>query len=110
MEANQDYITPTKHEPIFKAYCTAFGYIELGIYKDWYVKSAGVVGSTFALTFESAVNMLHAWIKDHKDFVKKETNCKFVIYAMDGRVDKRGDAVEESVYSIGVEKAKKYLL
>jgi len=109
----QDYIIPTKQYPVFKATCTAFGYIETGMYKQWNIKNetTNLVGDTFALNFMDAVRMLHEWIKENEEYVVNYNHkCRFLIEIMDGNVDKFGDPIEREVYSIDWYKVKKYII
>lgn len=111
-----DYIIPTKKNPVFTAVCNDFGYIEESIYKMWNIRIVGVenptnaCGCTFACNYMDAVQNLHEWIKENREYVKGLSNITFRIEAVDGSVDKWGDVIYKTVYSITAAKAKKYLL
>lgn len=112
MESN--YCYPTTKHPVFTVYCTAFGYIETGMYKNWNVKKEGIinmVGDTFACNYKDAIRMLHEWIEEEGEYVKGlKGDNKFVIDVIDGSLDKYGDVKHTAVYTISAAKAKKYLL
>jgi len=80
------YITPTKENPVFKAECDWFGFIETGLYKDWFLEEVNIVGATFALSFADAVNKLHEWISENYEVLTDFPKCKFTILMMDGTV------------------------
>lgn len=112
---SDNYVIPTKKSPVFTAYCTAFGTIERGLYKQWNIKEQGKinqVGDTCALDYIDAVNFLHEWIKDEVDsrFIKENPSCKFCIKVIDGKLNKWDEVVEVKVYEISAAKAKKYIL
>lgn len=107
----EKYIIPTKERPVFIAVNTYFGYIETNMYKMWKVRNN--VGCTFAVKFADAVNFLHEWIKENKDIVLENPNCKYYIEVVDGSVKDYGDDYEviyKKVYEISASKAIKYLI
>lgn len=107
MKDNQIYITPTKENPVFKAYCTDFGYIEQDFYKRWEVKYESVwcVGSTFSLDLTDAIIRLHEFIKSYKG---QNPNTRYEIYLVDGTTDKHGNLKDTKVYSISEKNAKNW--
>ena len=105
---DQDYIIPTKTEPVFSAECDYFGTID-GMYKDWLITSINVCGSTFGINFTDSVTSLHIWLQDNPDVIKMYPKAKFSIDVIDGSL-KNGEYVRKTVYSITASKAKKYVL
>lgn len=106
-EENPDYIIPTKTSPTFTAHCDYFGYIELPTYKNTLVNNCTI--STFATSYASAIERLHEWIKENEWSLREHPKATYEISAIDGRVDKYGDAIRVKVYSISTAKAIKYL-
>ena len=106
---NQEYITPTKQSPVFTAYSDYFGVLERSTYKRALISDCTYC--VFATSYIDAVNELHEWIKNDYEWMAKEikSNHKFEIYIMDGSVDKYGDAIQKSVYSISIAKCKKLI-
>ena len=109
----QDYIIPTKKNPVFTAVCTDFGYIEKRMYKNWRIFKEGIInqnGDTFALTYFDAVRYLHEWVQEHDTYVRECKNVKFRIEMIDGSLDRFGDVIYQEVYCITASKAKKVQL
>ncbi|MFV0330168.1 MAG: hypothetical protein ACK5KL_10185 [Dysgonomonas sp.] len=106
---NKEYIIPSKEDPIFRAYCSDFGYIEHDFYKHWEVKTDEhwVIGSTFAIDLTDAIVRLHEFIKSY-EYSNSKTKYKIVMFC--GELDKYGDSKETKVYSITQSNAKKYRL
>ena len=99
---NDEFIIPTKANPVFKAECDYFGYIETGVYKD--ALMSNTTTSVFEISFMGAVNELHKWIKENEYILNEYPKCKFNIYAVDGCNDKFGDYIMKKVYTISVKK------
>ena len=109
MEKNKEYIRPTKERPVYKAYCTDFGFIEQDFYKRWEVRNElnWCVGSTFALNLTDAIIRLHNFIKSYR---AHSSGTKYELYLMDGTFDKNGNVKETKVYSISERNAKNWQL
>lgn len=105
---SNEFIIPTKSNPIFKAECDYFGYIETNVYKDALMRNNTT--SVFEISFMDSVNELHKWIKENEYILNEYPKCKFNIYAVDGSCDKFGEYVMKKVYTISATKAKKYLI
>lgn len=107
-----DYITPTKERPIFVAVNDWFGYIEVGLWKEYAVETeegCRSVGRTFALHFMEGINDLHQWIIDNPEVVKEYPKCSFKLYEINGEL-KNGEVVKNHVYTISASRARKYLI
>ena len=104
----EEYITPTKERPVFTAHNDYYGYLETNLYKDWSIND--LCGSTFALSYADAIRMLHEYIIETKDEITDLPISKYEIMVIDGKLDKHGEPIRKTVYSISTAKAKKYLL
>ena len=108
-EVIEEFIIPTKKAPVFAAWCTAFGNLETGVYKNASVNNCSY--DVFGTTFIKAVNDLHQWITENEYVVTENPKCSFIIEIIDGTLDKYGeDAKRTKVYSISAAKAKKLIL
>lgn len=110
MDNKNEYIKPTKDNPIFKCYNDYFGYIEDTIYKDWEIHEGDlwIVGRTFAINLSNAILKLHDYIKEHQEYI--EANSKFTIVMVDGTLNKYGEINEKKCYSISMKQAKQFKL
>ena len=104
---SKETIIPTKENPTFIATCSNFGSIT-GQYKATEVN--GCEMDTFGINFVDTINDLHQWIKENQWCIEESPKCKFEIYAVDGSVDKHGEAKWSKLYTISASKAKKYIL
>lgn len=101
------YITPTTKDPVFSAYCSVFGSIETNYYKDYMVNFC--IGSTFATNYIDAVNNLHQWIKENRDFVIKN-KASFELSLINGNIDKYGDILHTKIYKLSFKTIKSLIL
>jgi hypothetical protein len=111
MKTEEEYIRPTKDNPVFVASCDYFGYIEESTWKDYLVETSrgDSVGRTFALHYKQAVNRLHEWIQENPEVLASYPKCKFDILLVDGTYDKFDSAIQKKVYTISATKAKQLL-
>jgi hypothetical protein len=112
MEYADKYITPTQKSPVFMASCDYFGYIEVPLYKEWAIATLDnctYIGSTFALTFATAVKRLHEWIVENPQIIAEYPKCKFTIECVDGSPSRFNDPKHETVYTISAKKAARFL-
>lgn len=107
--AENQYITPTKENPIFKAHCSDFGYIEQEFYKCWEIrtKELWLIGNTFSTNLTNAIVRLHEFMKSYEPATSK---TKYEIFFFDGTIDKYGNSKEIKVYSITEANARKWKL
>jgi len=104
---SKQYITPTKERPVFKALCRDFGFIEDNLYKEWNIISdkCNMVGSTYALSLADAVTKLLEFIPTYESINSKS---KFEIIMIDGTVNKYGEPIEVTAFSINFKQSKKF--
>lgn len=93
-----DYITPTKENPIFRAICSDFGYIEDNQYKKYETLSR--IGNTFHIYFDKAIEKLFGFIREYKGNYVIKNNTKFEIEMIWGEEDKYQNILYKKVFSI----------
>ena len=109
--ATKDYINPTKENPVFVAENSYSGYIvNEYLYKGWEVKNEQqwICGETTALHLTDAISETHKHIQAFGNSINKD--AKFVIFMIDGSVDKFGEPIRTKCYSISMKDAKKFKL
>lgn len=110
MKTNNEYIIPTKENPVFQVLNMYEGYIvnDHNTYKDWSIKNenAWVVGETTATTLPGAMQALFSHIESNPD----KERAKYVIEMIDGTCDKYGGPIRVPVYKISMRQAKKFKL
>ena len=110
MGNKQDYIHPTKENPIFKCWNNYLGYIENTIYKEWEIHEGEVlvVGSTFETNLSRAIVKLHDYIREYQEDI--EPKSSFTILMVNGSFNKYGEINETKCYSISMKQAKQFKL
>jgi len=110
MEIKNEYIIPTKENPVFRVVNAYEGYTvnDFGTYKDWSIKNdkRWATGETTAPNLPDAMQALFAHIRMN-DWKQK---ASYVIEMIDGSCDKFGDVIYIPVYKITMKQAKKYKL
>lgn len=111
-DKTQDFITPTKEDPIFVAQCDYIGRIERSLYKESRVDAGEYVScmNTFSLSYTDGITALHEWIQENSWTVKEYPKCKFILAMVDGSLNKYEEVKEVTVYSISASKAKKLII
>jgi hypothetical protein len=112
MKSSNNYLTPTKQNPVFRAECDYTGFIEEGTqWKDYVVTTENnmVTASTFAVNFTNGISELHQWIMDHPWLLKTYPKAKYHLYMIDGSLDKWGDVNYKKVYTITTSRAKQLI-
>ena len=107
----EEFITPTKKNPIFIASCDYFGYIEESTCKEYLVNTpdGGTIGRTFALHYKEAINRLHEWIQENPEVLKSYPKCKFTVSLVNGTYDRFNSPVQKKLYTLSASKAKQLL-
>lgn len=101
-------IIPTKNNVVFTAECSHFGSIESNRYKKVSIGNNNHT-STFALSYRGAIEKLHDWVYNDKEYlISAFPKASFHIYALDGTLDKDGNAIFKKVYTLKVSTIKKY--
>ena len=110
MEIKNEYIIPTKENPVFRVVNAYEGYIvnDYLTYKEWSIKNdkRWMTGETTSPNLPGAMEALFDHIKSNPDKVK----AKYVVEMIDGSCDKFGDVIYIPVYKITMKQAKKYKL
>lgn len=106
-----EYIIPTKENPVFTCTNNYWGYTECYTWKGWRImneEGGSIGGDTWSVRLDLAISSLFDYIKENREDIPEES--KFEIEMIDGRVDKWGDPIRTKVYSISMKQAKKFKL
>lgn len=100
-------IKVSKENPVYTLENDWVGTLDVSRYKMWTI--GDLCGDTFALSYRGAIDRLHDYLEDG-DFnylLQEYPKSKFIIYRLDGSLDKYGEVKREKVYSLSVKQIKK---
>jgi hypothetical protein len=107
----EEFLRPTRKNPVFVADCDWFGFIEENLYKRWELpdRNGTIGGNTFSLHFTDAITRLHEWIIENKHVLKEYPKSKFSIYLINGSFNRFKEVKHQKVYTITARNAAKLL-
>lgn len=106
--AIQNFITPTKENPVFVVQNMYSGYCVGSAYKEWEIKTDNclVGGLTTSLNLTGAIEAAHEYV--HENYPYYDQDVRVEVQMIDGTLDKYGDPKRIKAYSISFREAKKF--
>lgn len=106
--AVQNFITPTKENPVFVVQNMYSGTCMDGGYKEWEIKTDNHVdgGLTASLTLAGAIEAAHEYVHDNYQYCNQDVRIE--VQMIDGTLDRYGDPKRIKAYSISFREAKRF--